>query len=99
MAIALRPRLSPSSISLRYGSQALIDRVLLGCVLVASAEPTGSPESVVTPLAGFAESPSGIASLAAFGGPESVVTSLAGFAGPRRPQPLGGRTPIPAAFR
>src|SRR5271157_3367440 len=33
-----------------------------------------------------------------FAGPESVITSLAGF-GARRPQPLGGRTAIPAAFR
>ena len=29
---------------------------------------------------------------------ESVITSLAGF-GSHRPQPLGGRTAIPAAFR
>jgi hypothetical protein len=28
-----------------------------------------------------------------------VITSLAGFAGGRRPQALGGRTPMPAAFR
>ena len=31
--------------------------------------------------------------------PKSVVTSLAGFAGARRPQPPGGRTATPAAFR
>jgi len=30
---------------------------------------------------------------------DPVVTSLAGFAGARRPHALGGRTPIPAAFR
>src|SRR5215469_9633186 len=46
-----------------------------------------------------------VTSLAGFGGtslnstPNPVITSLAGFAGARRPQPLGGRTPIPAAFR
>jgi len=33
-----------------------------------------------------------------FAAPESVITSLAGF-GLHRPQPLGGRTAIPAAFR
>ncbi len=31
--------------------------------------------------------------------PKSVITSLAGFAGASRPQPLGGRTAIPAARR
>jgi len=36
---------------------------------------------------------------AADSGFDPVVTSLAGFAGGRRPQPRGGRTPIPAAFR
>src|ERR1035438_9172147 len=41
---------------------------------------------------------SGITGMAGFAAPESVITSLAGF-GARRPQPLGGRTAIPAAFR
>ena len=36
--------------------------------------------------------------MADFPAPKSVITSLAGFAG-RRPQPPGGRTAIPAAFR
>ena len=36
--------------------------------------------------------------MAGFAAPESVITSLAGF-GSHRPQPLGGRTAIPAAFR
>ena len=40
----------------------------------------------------------GFPATAGFAGPESVITSLAGF-GARRPQPLGGRTAIPAAFR
>src|ERR1039458_5516388 len=41
---------------------------------------------------------SGITGIAGFAAPESVITSLAGF-GARRPQALGGRTAIPAAFR
>src|SRR5271157_3084341 len=41
---------------------------------------------------------SGITGMAGFAAPESVITWLAGF-GARRPQPLGGRTAIPAAFR
>src|SRR5271166_5467121 len=72
-------------------------------------------ESVITSLAGFEVAfafpllerfsgsglglgESGITGIAGFAAPESVITSLAGF-GARRPQPLGGRTPIPAAFR
>src|SRR5271155_3918383 len=39
-----------------------------------------------------------ITGMAGFAAPESVITSLAGF-GSHRPQPLGGRTAIPAAFR
>src|ERR1700687_1376777 len=39
-----------------------------------------------------------IAGMAGFSAPKSVITSLAGF-GARRPQPPGGRTAIPAAFR
>ncbi len=46
-----------------------------------------APESVVTSLAGFAS------------GAGSVVGLLAGFAGGSRPQPPGGRTAMPAAFR
>ncbi len=41
---------------------------------------------------------SGITGMAGFAAPKSVITSLAGF-GSHRPQPLGGRTAIPAAFR
>src|SRR5271155_915582 len=41
---------------------------------------------------------SGITAMAGFAAPESVITPLAGF-GSYRPQPLGGRTAIPAAFR
>jgi len=36
--------------------------------------------------------------MAGFAAPKSVITSLAGF-GSHRPQPLGRRTAIPAAFR
>src|SRR5262249_10561521 len=43
------------------------------------------PESVVTSMAGFAQS-------------KSVVTFMAGFAGARRPHP-GRHTTTPAAFR
>jgi hypothetical protein len=39
-----------------------------------------------------------ITGMAGFAAPESVITSLAGFGAPR-PQPLGERTAIPAAFR
>jgi PQQ enzyme repeat len=39
-----------------------------------------------------------IAAMAGFPAPKSVITSLAGFAA-RRPQPPGGCTAIPAAFR
>ena len=37
--------------------------------------------------------------LAGDSAPDPVITFLAGFAGGRRPQALGGRTPMPAAFR
>ena len=39
-----------------------------------------------------------VAGMAGFFAPKSVITSLAGFAA-RRPQPPGGRTTIPAAFK
>src|SRR5271170_3090698 len=39
-----------------------------------------------------------VAGMAGFSAPKSVITSLAGFAA-RRPQPPGGRTTIPAAFK
>src|ERR1035438_7372253 len=70
-------------------------------------------ESVITSLAGFEVAfafpllerfsglglgESEITGMAGFAAPESVITWLAGFAA-RRPQPLGGRTAIPAAFR
>src|SRR5664279_1308546 len=70
-------------------------------------------ESVITSLAGFEVAfafpllerfsglglgESEITGMAGFAAPKSVITWLAGF-GARRPQPLGGRTPIPAAFR
>lgn len=83
MAMALRPRDRPSSIVSRYGSQALDGR----------GGPATSPpgrleiavESVVTWLARFESG--------------SVVGLLAGFAGGSRPQPPGGRTAMPAAFK
>jgi hypothetical protein len=101
MAMALRPRLIPKSMASRYGSQAL--------------RPETTAESVITwfSLAGFEVvfdlpllegfsglglQASGITGMAGFAAPKSVITSLAGF-GSHRPQPLGGRTAIPAAFR
>lgn len=39
-----------------------------------------------------------VAGMAGFSPPKSVITSLAGFA-VHRPQPPGGRTAMPAAFR
>src|ERR1019366_2844543 len=106
MARAFRPRLSPKSMASRYGSQAL--------GLVTSSESVitslGGFEvafafSLVERFSGLGvglrlmlgSRGSGITGMAGFAAPESVITSLAGF-GARRPQPLGGRTAIPAAF-
>src|ERR1700686_2001702 len=105
MARALRPRLSPKSMASRYGSPALEPGTTAESVITsfslagfegAFAPPLaerfsglglqltlGSRGSVITGMAGFAA-------------PESGITSLAGF-GPLLPQPLGGRTAIPAA--
>src|SRR5579864_1652334 len=83
--MALRPRDRPSSIVSRYGSQALEGPGERSPSPLAAVE--HAPESVVTSLAGF-ESGSG-----------SVVGLLAGFAGGNRPQPPGGRTAMPAAFK
>ena len=62
-----------------------------------------TPNPVITPLAGFAfPSPGrllGLLFVAGDSAVDPVITSLAGFAGGRRPQALGGRTPMPAAFR
>src|SRR5579859_4068470 len=125
--MALRPRLSPSSIASRYGSQALALGLRCGDATGAQERaPTSSgwdglrsvitSESVITSLAGFevgfafsfVERFSGLVlvlplgagttAMAGFPAPKSVITSLAGFAA-RRPQPPGGRTAIPAAFR
>ena len=85
MAMALRPRDRPSSIASRYGSQALDGPGESAASPRGKPEP--APESVVTSLAGF-ESGAG-----------SVVGLLAGFAGGSLPQPPGGRTAMPAAFK
>src|SRR5262245_22112455 len=99
MAMALRPRASPCVMSSRYASQALAEG-LEGFV--------GGPESVVTPMAGFAVSGSSLqegvsglelAGMAGFAGSGSVVTCMAAFAGARRPHPPGRRTGTPAALR
>ena len=112
---ALRPRFRPCRrLVERLPTEAgghLAGRFQSGSVITSLAGFAGS-ESVVTSLAGFAGSESVVTSLAGFAGLESVITSLAGFAGSesgitslagsaggRRPQPPGGRSATPAAFR
>src|SRR5882672_7955588 len=77
IAIALRPRPAPSSISSRYGSQALAAGARPGRI----GHGGGPVESVDTSLAGFAQPLESVdTSLAGFAEPpESVDTSLAGF--------------------
>src|SRR5271154_7365610 len=103
MAMALRPRLIPKSMASRYGSQALglettaesvITSFSLAGFEVAFAFPFVERFSGLQ----LGSRGSGITGMAGFAAPESVITSLAGF-GSHRPQPLGGRTAIPAAFR
>jgi hypothetical protein len=101
MAMALRPRLSPKSMASRYGSQALVTKA--ESVITSLA---GFEVAFAVPFVGrfsglglqFGSRGSGVTAMAGFAAPESVITSLAGF-GLQRPQPLGGRTAIPAAFR
>src|SRR2546428_7541297 len=86
IAMAFRPRLSPSSIVSRYGSQALAEGFGPGSWRGGFSE-KGLIKSVVTP-----------APLASFDSAGSVITPLAGFAD-RRPHPPAGRTATPAPFR
>src|ERR1700674_1118653 len=78
--------MSEDSMTARYGSQLLTDRLLLEYGVRSEegfGEPGGrsdEPESVVTSLAGFEKSGSVVTSLTGFAGSESVVTSLARFA-------------------
>ncbi len=105
MAMALRPRLSPKSMASRYGSQALGLETTAESV-ITSFSLAGFEVVFAFPLLErfsglglqLGSSGSGITGMAGFAAPESVITSLAGF-GSHRPQPLGGRTAIPAAFR
>ena len=96
MAIALRPRLSASAISSRYGSHAL--------ALGARPGRGTGVESVDTSalVAGFAavESVDTGSEMAGFAAPESVDTSseMAGFAFDSRGRPRP-RTTMPTAFR
>ena len=87
----------------RWTSQALAEGMRLGSGSRASAgavpEADPAPESVVTSLAGFAESGSALTTLDGFADVGSVVTSLAGFDGAARPHPPGGRRATPAAFK
>src|SRR5260370_20551376 len=102
MAIALRPRFSPSSMTSRYGSQLLTDRLLFSALLgyeIGLERRSEEPESGVTSLAGFGKWEAVTASLTGFASPASVVTSLASFAGSPRPRPPPGRTKIPPAVR
>src|SRR5271165_5250093 len=109
--MALRPRLSPKSMASRYGSQALglvttvesvITSVSLAGFEVAFAFPFEERFSGLGLGLGLqltlGSRGSAISGMAGFAAPESVITLLAGF-GSHRPQPLGGRTAIPAAFR
>ena len=54
IALALRPRESPSSISSRWGSQALAEELRPGCGCGAFIGSDSELESVITFLAGFA---------------------------------------------
>src|SRR5215469_3182554 len=105
MAIALRPRLRPSSMNSRNGSQADGDLGFSGCVPL---NPTPNP--VVTCMAGFESwlllflllgrfSGLMLQFSAASPGSDPVVTSLAAFAGTCRPHAPGARTAMPAALR
>src|SRR5712691_2143485 len=105
MAMAFRPRLIPKSMASRYGSQALglgttaesvITSFPLAGFEVAFAFPFVERFSGLGLMLGSRGS--GSTGMAGFAAPKSVITSLAGF-GSRRPQPLGRRTAIPAAFR
>src|SRR6266567_529704 len=112
--MALRSRLRLSSIASRNGSQKLVDRARFGSFGLESLNSTPNPVVTSFSLAGFAVSAFAfpfverfsvlvlvlvLAVLVGFVASDPVVTSLAGFAGGRRPHALGGRTPIPAAFR
>ena len=111
MARAFRPRLSPKSMASRYGSQALgpgttAESVITGSVSSLAGFEVAFAFPLVERFSGLGlglqlalgSRGSGITGMAGFAAPESVITSLAGF-GARRPQPLGGRTATPAAFR
>ena len=105
--MALRPRLSPKSMASRYGSQAL-GPVTTAESVITSFSLAGFEVAFAFPLVErfsglglglqLGSRGSGITGMAGFAAPKSVITSLAGF-GSHRPQPLGGRTAIPAAFR
>src|ERR1039458_9534467 len=107
MAMAFRPRLIPKSMASRYGSQALglvttaesvITSFSLAGFEVAFAFPLVERFSGLGLQLTLGSRGSGSTGMAGLAAPESVITSLAGF-GSHRPQPLGGRTAIPAAFR
>src|SRR5690349_12105727 len=96
MAIALRPRPSASTISSRYGSQALALGARPGRTAARSVDPSGE-------IAGFGGSESVDTSdeMAGLAGPGSVDTcggEMAGFAFASVGRP-GPRTAILAAFR
>src|ERR1035437_5154463 len=107
MARALRPRLIPKSMASRYGSQALGPGTTSESV-IASFSLAGFEVAFAFPLLErfsglglglqLGSRGSGITGMAGFAAPESVITSLAGC-GSHLPQPLGGRTATPAAFR
>src|ERR1017187_1885901 len=111
MPMALRALASPTSIESRKGAQALAEglRPGFGSEAEGAAAANSAPKSVITSLAGFAQtgssSPAGngfapaesvITSIAGFESAGSMITSMAGFAGEARPHPPGGRRAIPA---
>src|SRR5260370_25921632 len=105
MGGGLGPGLIPKWMASRYGSQAL-GLVTTAESVITSFSLAGFEVAVAFPLVErfsglglqLGSRGSAITAVTGFAAPESVITSLAGF-GACRPQPLTGRTAIPAAFR
>lgn len=87
----------------RYGSQALEPEITAESVITWFSLAGFEVVFDLPLLEGFSGlglglQASGITGMVGLAAPNSVITSLAGF-GSHRPQPLGRRTAIPAAFR
>ena len=103
--MALRPRLIPKSMASRYGSQVLGLGTTAESVITSfslAGFEVGFAFPFVEKFSGLGlqmgSRGSGTTGITGFTTTESVITSLAGFDA-HRPQPLGGRTAIPAALR